>query len=71
MNYTIKDLLPFTIYRAAVACKEESDIWSDWSSEVSARTLDRGNSFQTQIKLLLGTEFTRKIVGGESEKRTS
>ncbi|XP_044051841.1 interleukin-6 receptor subunit beta isoform X2 [Siniperca chuatsi] len=41
LTYTIKDLLPFTVYRAAVACREESRIWSDWSSDVSTRTLDR------------------------------
>ncbi|XP_074495632.1 interleukin-6 receptor subunit beta [Sebastes fasciatus] len=41
LTYTIKDLLTFTVYRAAVACREESGIWSDWSSDVSARTLDR------------------------------
>ncbi|XP_038559756.1 interleukin-6 receptor subunit beta isoform X2 [Micropterus salmoides] len=41
LTYVIKDLLPFTAYRAAVACREHSGIWSDWSSDVSARTLDR------------------------------
>ncbi|XP_070759859.1 interleukin-6 receptor subunit beta [Enoplosus armatus] len=41
LTYTIKDLLPFTVYRAAVACRGESRIWSRWSSDVSARTLDR------------------------------
>ncbi|KAI3372951.1 hypothetical protein L3Q82_023397 [Scortum barcoo] len=49
VNYTIKDLLPFTVYRAAVACKEESDIWSDWSSEVSTRTLDRVPSKSPEV----------------------
>ncbi|XP_041793945.1 interleukin-6 receptor subunit beta isoform X2 [Chelmon rostratus] len=41
VTYKIKDLLPFTIYRAAVACREESGIWSDWSSDIAVRTLDR------------------------------
>ncbi|XP_054466393.1 interleukin-6 receptor subunit beta [Anoplopoma fimbria] len=41
LTYTIKDLLVSTVYRAAVACREESGIWSDWSSDVSARTLDK------------------------------
>ncbi|XP_070820044.1 interleukin-6 receptor subunit beta [Chaetodon trifascialis] len=41
LTYKIRDLLPFTIYRAAVACREESGIWSDWSSDVTVRTLDR------------------------------
>ncbi|XP_076586604.1 interleukin-6 receptor subunit beta [Chaetodon auriga] len=41
LTYKIRDLLPFTIYRAAVACREESGIWSDWSSDVTMRTLDR------------------------------
>ncbi|TMS03724.1 hypothetical protein E3U43_000613 [Larimichthys crocea] len=42
LTYTIKGLLPFTLYRAAVACREESGIWSDWSSDVTMRTLNRG-----------------------------
>ncbi|XP_032371256.1 interleukin-6 receptor subunit beta isoform X2 [Etheostoma spectabile] len=41
LTYTIRDLLSFTVYRAAVACREDSGIWSDWSSDVSTRTLDR------------------------------
>ncbi|XP_034727066.1 uncharacterized protein LOC117944399 isoform X2 [Etheostoma cragini] len=41
LTYTIRDLLTFTVYRAAVACREDSGIWSDWSSDVSTRTLDR------------------------------
>uniref|UniRef100_A0A3B4FN95 Interleukin-6 receptor subunit beta-like n=1 Tax=Pundamilia nyererei TaxID=303518 RepID=A0A3B4FN95_9CICH len=40
LNYTIKDLLPFTVYRAAVACREQI-FWSNWSSEIRGRTLDR------------------------------
>ncbi|XP_051278637.1 interleukin-6 receptor subunit beta isoform X1 [Dicentrarchus labrax] len=40
LTHTIKDLLPFTDYIAAVACRE-SNIWSDWSSDVSVRTLER------------------------------
>lgn len=40
--YTIKHLQPFTVYRASASCREESGIWSDWSSDVTARTLDRG-----------------------------
>ncbi|XP_067378607.1 uncharacterized protein [Channa argus] len=40
-NYTIKDLLPFNDYIAAVSCSEGSNIWSDWSSEVIAKTLER------------------------------
>ncbi|XP_073322228.1 interleukin-6 receptor subunit beta [Pagrus major] len=44
LTYRIKDLLPFTVYRAAVACRLESGIWSQWSNwspDVTARTLDR------------------------------
>ncbi|XP_035852887.1 interleukin-6 receptor subunit beta isoform X2 [Sander lucioperca] len=41
LTYAIRDLLTFTVYRAAVACREDSGIWSDWSSDVSMRTLDR------------------------------
>uniref|UniRef100_A0A3Q4H9W8 Interleukin-6 receptor subunit beta-like n=1 Tax=Neolamprologus brichardi TaxID=32507 RepID=A0A3Q4H9W8_NEOBR len=40
LNYTIKGLLPFTVYRAAVACREQI-FWSNWSSEIRGRTLDR------------------------------
>uniref|UniRef100_A0A7N8Y6N9 Interleukin-6 receptor subunit beta-like n=1 Tax=Mastacembelus armatus TaxID=205130 RepID=A0A7N8Y6N9_9TELE len=39
--YTIKDLLPFIVYRAAVACREESGTWSNWSTDVTMRTQDR------------------------------
>uniref|UniRef100_A0A671X218 Fibronectin type-III domain-containing protein n=2 Tax=Sparus aurata TaxID=8175 RepID=A0A671X218_SPAAU len=44
LTYRIKDLLPFTIYRAAVTCRQESSIrseWSSWSPDVTVRTLDR------------------------------
>ncbi|KAM8760603.1 interleukin-31 receptor subunit alpha isoform 1-T1 [Acanthopagrus schlegelii] len=44
LTYRIKDLLPFTVYRAAVACRQESSIrseWSSWSRDVTAKTLDR------------------------------
>ncbi|XP_029294751.1 interleukin-6 receptor subunit beta [Cottoperca gobio] len=41
LNYTIKHLLAFTVYRVSVACRQESGFWSDWSSDISARTLDR------------------------------
>uniref|UniRef100_UPI0037E8CEBF interleukin-6 receptor subunit beta isoform X2 n=1 Tax=Semicossyphus pulcher TaxID=241346 RepID=UPI0037E8CEBF len=41
LTYTIRDLQPFTDYRAAVSCRERSSIWSDWSSDITARTLDR------------------------------
>ncbi|KAL6114925.1 uncharacterized protein ACO6RY_05585 [Pungitius sinensis] len=49
LTYTIKDLLVSTAYRAAVACAEESGIWSDWSSEVSARTLDKAPSRPPEV----------------------
>ncbi|KAK9522032.1 hypothetical protein VZT92_018525 [Zoarces viviparus] len=49
-NYTIKDLLLSTVYRAAVACREKSGIWwSDWSSDVSARTLDQAPSRPPEV----------------------
>ncbi|XP_069562112.1 interleukin-6 receptor subunit beta [Brachyistius frenatus] len=41
LTCTIKDLLPFTTYRAAVACRGRSGVWSDWSADISGRTLDR------------------------------
>ncbi|XP_056888724.1 uncharacterized protein LOC130525702 isoform X2 [Takifugu flavidus] len=40
LTYNIKGLLPFTVYGAAVACRGDSNIWSDWSSEVTVRTPD-------------------------------
>ncbi|XP_019131673.2 interleukin-6 receptor subunit beta isoform X2 [Larimichthys crocea] len=49
LTYTIKGLLPFTLYRAAVACREESGIWSDWSSDVTMRTLDRVPSSPPEV----------------------
>ncbi|XP_022623829.1 interleukin-6 receptor subunit beta-like [Seriola dumerili] len=40
--HTVKDLLPFTVYRAAVACRrDESGIWSNWSPDVTVTTLER------------------------------
>ncbi|MEQ2297328.1 hypothetical protein AMECASPLE_033669, partial [Ameca splendens] len=42
LNYTITNLLPFMAYTAAVACTTESGIWSDWSSDTTIQTLDRG-----------------------------
>ncbi|XP_023250752.1 interleukin-6 receptor subunit beta-like [Seriola lalandi dorsalis] len=40
--HTVKDLLPFTVYRAAVACRRgESGIWSNWSPDVTVTTLER------------------------------
>uniref|UniRef100_A0A3Q2TSC8 Uncharacterized LOC105921800 n=1 Tax=Fundulus heteroclitus TaxID=8078 RepID=A0A3Q2TSC8_FUNHE len=41
LNYTITNLLPFTAYKAAVACRTGSNIWSDWSSDTTVQTLDR------------------------------
>ncbi|XP_072243353.1 interleukin-6 receptor subunit beta isoform X2 [Leuresthes tenuis] len=41
LSYTFTDLLPFTVYSAAVACRGESGIWSDWSSDTSGKTVDR------------------------------
>uniref|UniRef100_G3PP97 Fibronectin type-III domain-containing protein n=1 Tax=Gasterosteus aculeatus aculeatus TaxID=481459 RepID=G3PP97_GASAC len=49
LTYTIKDLLVSTTYRAAVACTEESGIQSDWSAEVSGRTLDRAPSRPPEV----------------------
>ncbi|XP_058493105.1 interleukin-6 receptor subunit beta [Solea solea] len=45
--YTIKDLLPFTIYTAAVACR--GGTWSDWSRDINVRTLDRVPSTSPQV----------------------
>ncbi|XP_040012090.1 interleukin-6 receptor subunit beta isoform X2 [Xiphias gladius] len=47
--YTIEDLLPFTIYRAAVACREKSGMWSDWSPDVTVRTLAREPSRAPEV----------------------
>ncbi len=65
LTYKIKDLLPFTVYRAAVACRAESGIWSDWSSDVTARTLDRGNCLNAEIKLKAGDRSNKKYLGDE------
>lgn len=43
LTYSIKGLLPFTVYGAAVACRGDSNIWSNWSFEVTVRTPDKGN----------------------------
>uniref|UniRef100_A0A1A7XNL9 Fibronectin type-III domain-containing protein n=3 Tax=Iconisemion striatum TaxID=60296 RepID=A0A1A7XNL9_9TELE len=40
-TYTIRNLLPFKVYRASVACRKTCSIWSDWSSDTNGRTLDR------------------------------
>ncbi|KAF7658261.1 hypothetical protein LDENG_00015340 [Lucifuga dentata] len=42
--HTIKHLLPFSLCRAAVACRGQSGRWSDWSSEIAERTLERAPS---------------------------
>lgn len=47
LTYSIRDLLPFTMYGAAVACRGESNIWSDWSAEVTVRTPDTSNDAST------------------------
>nr|XP_046241778.1 interleukin-31 receptor subunit alpha isoform X2 [Scatophagus argus] len=49
VTYKIKGLLPFTVYRAAVACRGTSNIWSDWSFDVTARTLDRVPSWPLEV----------------------
>nr|AAR25690.1 class I helical cytokine receptor number 27 [Tetraodon nigroviridis] len=41
LTYSIGDLLPFTTYGAAVACRGDSNIWSNWSAEVTVRTPDK------------------------------
>ncbi|KAM3610986.1 uncharacterized protein V6R79_011809 [Siganus canaliculatus] len=41
LKFTIQDLLPFTVYKVAVACRGESSIWSAWSFDVTGKTLDR------------------------------
>ncbi|XP_029915578.1 interleukin-6 receptor subunit beta [Myripristis murdjan] len=47
--FTIKDLLPFSVYRAAVACRGETGFWSDWSSDVTLRTLERAPSGAPEV----------------------
>ncbi|CAJ1069675.1 interleukin-6 receptor subunit beta [Xyrichtys novacula] len=44
LTYTLRDLLPFTVYRAAVSCTGSANLWSAWSTEVTARTLGRAPS---------------------------
>ncbi|CAK6976184.1 interleukin-6 receptor subunit beta [Scomber scombrus] len=47
--HTIKDLQPFTVYTFSVACRMEFGIWSDWSSDVTARTLERAPSRPPEV----------------------
>ncbi|KAM7019156.1 interleukin-6 receptor subunit beta-like [Tautogolabrus adspersus] len=44
LTHTIRDLEPFTVYRAAVRCKKGSDIWSKWSADITASTLEKAPS---------------------------
>ncbi|KAM8887069.1 interleukin-6 receptor subunit beta isoform 2-T2 [Spinachia spinachia] len=49
VTFTIRDLLVSTAYTAAVACTGESGIRSDWSSEVSGRTLDKAPRWPPEV----------------------
>ncbi|KAK5909310.1 hypothetical protein CesoFtcFv8_003252 [Champsocephalus esox] len=49
LNYRMKDLLTFTFYQVGLACREEPGFWSDWSSDVSARTLERAPSRPPEV----------------------
>ncbi|XP_047447969.1 uncharacterized protein LOC125012211 isoform X3 [Mugil cephalus] len=49
MKYTIRDLLPFRVYRVAVACRSQFDVWSDWSSEDSGMTWGRAPSQRPDV----------------------
>lgn len=49
-NYTIRDLLPCSIYRVAVACSSKVGIQSDWSSDVSGKTQARGNRLHSHTE---------------------
>ncbi|XP_051807209.1 interleukin-6 receptor subunit beta [Acanthochromis polyacanthus] len=42
--FTIKHLQTFSVYRAAASCKLEVGFWSDWSDDISGKTLDRAPS---------------------------
>ncbi|XP_065808167.1 interleukin-6 receptor subunit beta isoform X3 [Labrus bergylta] len=44
LTHTVRDLQPFTVYRAAVRCRERSNIWSKWSADITASTLEKAPS---------------------------
>ncbi|XP_065808161.1 interleukin-6 receptor subunit beta isoform X2 [Labrus bergylta] len=44
LTHTVRDLQPFTVYRAAVRCRERSNIWSKWSADITASTLEKALS---------------------------
>ncbi|XP_037535944.1 interleukin-6 receptor subunit beta [Nematolebias whitei] len=49
LKYTIRNLLPFNVYRASVACRGELGFWSEWSSGTTGRTLDRVPSRPSEV----------------------
>ncbi|XP_071339984.1 interleukin-6 receptor subunit beta isoform X2 [Trachinotus anak] len=61
--YTIKDLLPFTIYKAAMACRgRDSGIWSSWSPDITVRTLDRVPSKPPEVCYRLERDSNGSLV---------
>ncbi|XP_060895020.1 uncharacterized protein LOC132974762 isoform X2 [Labrus mixtus] len=44
LTHTVRDLQPFTVYRAAVRCRERSGIWSKWSTDITMSTLEKALS---------------------------
>ncbi|XP_060895021.1 interleukin-6 receptor subunit beta isoform X3 [Labrus mixtus] len=44
LTHTVRDLQPFTVYRAAVRCRERSGIWSKWSTDITMSTLEKAHS---------------------------
>lgn len=42
--FTIKHLQTFSVYRVSASCKPTVGVWSDWSSDISGKTLDRAPS---------------------------
>ncbi|KAJ3603805.1 hypothetical protein NHX12_028546 [Muraenolepis orangiensis] len=42
--YTLRELLPSTLYVATVACRPDPGFWSSWSAEVKGCTLERALS---------------------------
>ncbi|XP_041855587.1 interleukin-6 receptor subunit beta isoform X2 [Melanotaenia boesemani] len=49
VSYSIAKLQPFTVYRAAVACRGRFGVTSDWSADVTGKTLDRAPSRPSDV----------------------
>uniref|UniRef100_A0A3P9HEL1 Fibronectin type-III domain-containing protein n=1 Tax=Oryzias latipes TaxID=8090 RepID=A0A3P9HEL1_ORYLA len=62
LNFSITGLSPFTEYRCAVACRGDSGIWSDWSSDVRGKTLDKEPSRLAELCYRLEETTSREAL---------